>query len=89
MFPIKDPDEYRFWQLILEKAKGGLAESVERAIQCECCKRWTFEAPLELISVMPDYYLVRCSGCLTYTEWNKDVARIHGITVEPTDQPTE
>lgn len=82
MFRITDPDKYRFWQGVLDNAKAELAGCVERSFECETCKRWSFEAPLTLVSTMPQHYLTRCSGCGTYKEWDKHVFAARGISLD-------
>lgn len=88
MFVITEPETYKYWQRALEQAKCGLGDCVERAIKCTTCKRWSYEAPLTLISITPDYYLVRCSGCATYREWDKCVAEVLGFPKD-LSRPTE
>lgn len=84
MFQITEPDQFRFWQSVLQNAKAELGACVARAVECKTCKRWSYEAPLKLISVTPEFYLVRCSGCGTYREWEARVAEIIGFPKEPT-----
>lgn len=83
MFKIVKVDQYRFWQDVLANAKAELAACVECAFECETCKRWSYEAPLTFISAMPEYYLIRCSGCGTYKEWDKHVIEARGLSFAP------
>lgn len=82
MFKIRNAEQYQHWQDVLEQTKRRLAQNVEISVECPTCKRWSSEAPLTLISITPNYYLVQCSGCRTYREWDKRIAAARGWSFE-------